>query len=92
MLFNEALIKDKRLFFDYFFDKLKRKYIILDLILINNPIKPKTIKILLLILDIEICFVVNAIFINEDYVSKVFRSTKEENFISFLPRSVNRII
>ena len=92
MLFNDALIKDKRLFFDYFYDKLKKKYIILDLILINNPIKPKTIKILLLILDIEICFVVNAMFINEDYVSKVFRSTKEENFISFLPRSVNRII
>ena len=92
MRFNDALIKDKRLFFDYFCDKLKRNQIILSLILINDPIKPKTIKLLILILDIEICFVINAMFINEDYISKIFRSTKEENFISFLPRSINRII
>ena len=92
MRFNDALVKDKRLFFDYFCDKLKRKQIILSLILINDPIKPKTIKLLILILDIEICFVINAMFINEDYISKIFRSTKEENFISFLPRSINRII
>ena len=31
-------------------------------------------------------------FINEDYVSKIFHSTKEENFISFLPRSIDRSI
>ena len=31
-------------------------------------------------------------FINEDYVSGIFHSTKEENFISFVPRSINRCI
>ena len=51
-----------------------------------------TIKILLLILDIEICFVVNAMFINENYVSKLFHSTKQEKFISFIPRSIDRSI
>ena len=92
MLFNDALVKDKRLFFDYFCDKIKRKQVILDIFLINDPIKPKTLKILLLILDLEICFVINGMFINEDYVSKLFHSTKEENFFSFLPRSINRFV
>ena len=90
MRFFDAIVKDKRLFFDYFCDKLKRKQVILELFCINDPIKPKTLKILLLILDIEVCFVVNAMFINEDYISKLFNSNKEENFISFLPRCINR--
>ena len=92
MRFNDAMIKDKRLFFDYFCDKLKKKQVILELFLVDDPLKPKTLKVLLLILDIEICFCVNAMFINEDYVSKIFHSTKEENFISFLPRSIDRSI
>ena len=92
MLFNDALIKDKRLFFEYFCDKLKKKQVILELLLINDPLKPKTLKILLLILDLEVCFVVNGMFINENYISKLFHSTEEDNFISFLPRSINRCI
>jgi len=92
MRFFDAIVKDKRLFFDYFCDKLKRKQVILELFCVNDPIKPLTLKILLLILDIEVCFVVNAMFINEDYISKLFNSKKEENFISFLPRCINRSI
>ena len=90
MLFNDVLLKDKRLFFDYFWDKLKKKQVILELLLIDDPFKPKTLKILFLILDLEVCFVINGMFINEDYISKLFHSTKEENFISFLPRSIKR--
>ena len=90
MLFNDALVNDNRLFFDYFCDKIKRKQTILELFLVEDPIKSKTLKLLLLILDIEVCLVVNGMFINEDYVSKLFHSTKKETFISFLPRSVDR--
>jgi hypothetical protein len=92
MLYGDALIQDNRLFFDYFCDKLKKKQLILELLLIEDPLKPKTLKLLLLILDIEVCFVVNAMFINEGYISKLFRSEKEENFFSFIPRSINRFI
>jgi hypothetical protein len=92
MRFFDAIVKDRRLFFDYFCDKFKRKQVLLELCCINDPIKPKSLKILLLILDIEVCFVVNAMFINEDYISKLFNSNKEENFISFLPRCINRSI
>ena len=47
---------------------------------------------MLLILDIEICLVINAMFINEDFISKLFHSKKKENFISFFPRSIDRCI
>ena len=92
MIFYDAVKNDNRLFFDYFWDILKRKQVFLDLLLIDDPIKPKTLKALLLILDIEVCFVINAMFINEEYVSKLFRSTKEETFLSFVPRSINRMV
>ena len=91
MNFHDVAILDRRLFFDYFCDKLKKKQLILQLFLVNSPIKPKTIKILLLILDIEICFVVNAMFINEDYISEIFHLKSKENFFSFVPRAINRI-
>ena len=92
MHFHDVVITDRRLFFDYLCDKLKKKQLILQLFLANSLFKPITIKILLLVLDIEICFVVNAMFINENYVSKLFHSTKEEKFISFISRSINRSI
>ena len=92
MHFHEVIKNDKRLFFDYFCDKLKHKQVILELFCVKDPLKPVAIKILLLILNLEICFVVNAMFINEDYVSELFHSTKKETFISFVPRSIDRSI
>ena len=92
MHFHDVVILDQRLFFDYLCDKLKKKQLILQLFCIKSPLKPFTIKLLLLFLDIEICFVVNAMFINEDYVSKLFHSKKKEKFTSFIPRSINRFI
>ena len=92
MHFHEVIKNDTRLFFDYFCDKLKNKQVFLELFCVKDPLKPVAIKLLLLILDLEICFVVNAMFINEDYVSDLFHSKKEETFISFIPRSINRCI
>ena len=92
MHFHEVIKNDKRLFFDYFCDKLKHKQVFLELFCVKDPLKPVAIKLLLLVLDLEICFVVNAMFINEDYVSYLFHSKKEETFISFIPRSVDRCL
>ena len=91
MNFHDVALSDKRLFFDYFCDKLRKKQLILQIFCAHSPLKPLTIKLLHLILDIEICFVLNAMFINENYVSKIFHLTKKETFISFIPRSLYRI-
>jgi hypothetical protein len=72
MNFHDVALIDNRLFFDYFCDKLKKKQLILQIFFDKSPLKPFTMKLLFLILDIEICLVVNAMFINEDYVSELF--------------------
>ena len=92
MHFYEVIKKDTRLFFDYFCDKMKHKQVFLELFCVRDPLKPVPLKLLLLILNLEIFFVVNAMFINEDYVSELFHSKKEETFFSFIPRSINRSI
>jgi hypothetical protein len=92
MNFHDVALIDNRLFFDYFCDKLKKKQLILQIFFDKSPLKPFTMKLLFLILDIEICLVVNAMFINEDYVSELFHSKKKEKFFSFVARSINRFI
>ena len=42
-------------------------------------------------LKVDIYFVSNGLFYNEEYISELFYSTQKENFFSFLTRSVNRI-
>ena len=92
MEYDDAIKKDKRTFCQYFSDKLKSDQIILNTFFIEEPLKPRTIKIIFFILDIDLYLFVNALFINEDYVSEVFNSTVEESFFSFIPRSMDRFL
>ena len=92
MEYDDAIRKDKRKFCVYFSEKLKSEQIILNTFIYEEPLKPKPIKIIFFILDIDLYLFVNALFINEEYVSEVFNSGKEENFFSFIPRSMNRFL
>ena len=91
MIFEDVLEKDKRKFCNYFFDKLKTKLMIIDTFFNHEPFRPRTIRILLFILDIDLYLFVNALFINEDFVSEIFHSNKEDTFFSFISRSFDRI-
>ena len=53
MDFHDVAINDKRLFFDYFCDKLKKKQIILELFYNKTPLKPLTIKIYGIVINIR---------------------------------------
>ena len=92
MEYDDAIKKDNRTFCQYFLDKLKSNQFILNTFCFYEPLKPKSIKIILFVLDLDLYFFVNALFINEDYVSEVFHSTKEEHFFSFFPRSLERFL
>ena len=92
MNYEEIIQKDKRTFKEYLYDKLKSNQIILNTFLENEPLKPKTMKMILLIIDIILYFFINGIFFNEDYISQIFHSQKEETFFSFLTRSFNRLV
>ena len=91
MPFEDVLEKDKRKFCNYFYDKLKSNLIIIDTFYNLDPFRPRAIKILLLILDLDLYLFINALFINDDFVSDIFHSTKKEKFFSFLTRCFDRI-
>ena len=92
MDFDDSIKKDKRNFIEFFSDKLKKNQIILNTFFLVEPLKPRAIKIILFILDIDLYLFVNALFINEEYISLVFNITEEETFFSFFPRSIDRFI
>ena len=90
--FNELKNRDNRSFWRMFLDKLILNQKIIDLIANNNWIIPKSIRVIFLIVMIDLYFVVNALFYNEDYIRDLYYSDEDETFFSFVPRSLNRII
>ena len=90
MDYEDAIKRDKRKFCEYFCDKLKINQILLSTFYAIDPLKPRAIKLLLFILDIELYLFINALFFNEEYISEFFHSTKEESFLYFIIRSYNR--
>ena len=90
MEFDDAIIKDKRNFYGYFIEALKEKQIIANTFIASDPLKTRTMKIMLFILNILLYFVVNGLFYSEDYISEVYNLEGEEGFFDFFPRSINR--
>jgi len=90
--FDEVLDKDKRTFCEYFFEKFKNNQIFINTFFINEILRPKSLKFIILIITIELYFVINALFYNEEYLSELFNSNKEELFFSFVPRRFNQFM
>jgi hypothetical protein len=90
--YDEAIMREKRNICKIFIEKLVVKQMILDLFYNNNWIIPKTIKAIFFIVRIDLYLFVNALFYSEDYITELYFSNKKEEFFSFIPRSLNRII
>ena len=86
MDYDDARKRDKRKFKDYFLDKLKNNQIFLNTFYSDEPLRPRAIKILLLILNIDLYFFINGLFFNEEYISDVFHSNDDKSFSDFLFR------
>ena len=89
--YDDAIRLDKREFCQYFWEKIKSSQFILDIILINEPLKPKPIKILLFLINIDLYFLVNGLFMNEDYISEIYHSTDDKSIFSFVKRTNNNL-
>ena len=90
MEFEDALKFDTRGFCEYFYDRFKEQQIIMDTFFNSESLKPMTIKIIILLLNIILYFVINGLFYSEEYVSDLFNSDEKETFFSFFPRSISR--
>ena len=93
MEFDDAVAKDKRKYCEHMKENLIEDQIIMSTFISEDPIKPRTIKIMVFILDIILYFVVNGLFFSESVISELYNLNEEdENFFSYIPRSIDRII
>ncbi len=107
MDYDDAIKKDKRTFCNYFADSLKDRQIFFNTFISVDHIKPRSIKIILFLLNVDLYFLVNGLFYSEDYVSEVYHlyiddegSIKKdvngneikEGFFDFVTRSVSRFL
>lgn len=92
MYYDDAVVKDKRNFREYFYEVIKERQMIAYIFIAEDPLKARTTKIMLFGLNIVLYFVVNGLFFSEDYISEVYNSTKKEKFFTFFPRSLPRFV
>ena len=90
MDYDDAIRMDKRKYCQYFFSKLVNEQLILSAFYKNEILKPKSTKILLLILDIDLYLCINGFFFNENYISDMLE-IKDDTIYSFINRIVDRI-
>ena len=93
MEFDDAVAKDKRKYCEHMKENLIEDQIILTTFVDKDKLKPRSIKIIVFILNVILYFVVNGLFFSEEVISELYNIDEdEENFFSFIPRSLNRII
>ena len=92
MDYADAIKRDNRAFCTYFWDKSKSNSIILSAFLLSESLRPRPLKLLLFILNVELYLFVNGLFFCEDYISEVFNTPTDENFLSFIERFMNRFL
>ena len=89
--YDDAIKLDNRKFCQYFWEKLKSNIFVLDIIFVYEPLKPRSIKILLFLINIDLFFLINGLFMNEDYISEIYHSNDNWNFFSFVKRTNNNL-
>ena len=91
--FDDAVAKDKRKYCEHMQENMQEDQIIANTFIAEDPIKPRSIKIILFILNIILYFVVNGLFFSEEVISELYNINEEdENFFSYFPRSIERLI
>ena len=90
--FEEIVLEDKRNFQEYFCDSLSEKQIFINTFLNNEPFRPFSIKIILLILNLVMYIVVNGLFYGESAINEIYHIEGDDPFFGFFPRSIPRFV
>ena len=89
--YDEALIYDKRTFYQLFCKQLKERQLIANTFFVKDNLKPFSIKLIVFIFNFSCYLVINGFLFNEEYVMKILRR-KSKNFYYFLVDSTTRIV
>jgi hypothetical protein len=92
MEYDDAIKKDKRKLWEYFFDIIKERQSLSYTFISSDPINTRMIKLILFSLNIALYFVVNGLFFSESFISELYHTDeKDETFFSFIPRTIDKI-
>ena len=90
--YDDVVEYDKRSFCQYLGEELKRKQLLVDSFFISGITKPRSIKILIFWLKIDLYFLINGLFYSDSYISLVFNLAEKDSFFSFVSRSLYRFM
>ena len=90
--FEEAIIYDKRSFLQIFCSNLKEKQIIVNTFCSKDPLKPFSIKLLVMNFSFSCYFIINGLLYNEEYISSKLTSEESRSFSEYLNDSIERIL
>ena len=90
MDYDNAIKRDQRTCCGIFIDKVISRILILNIIFNYEPLNPRPIKIILLVLNFELYFFINGLFFNEDYLKELLYD-KDSTFWDFIQRFAKRI-
>ena len=79
--FEDALKTDKRGFCEYFCDRFKEEQIIMDTFFNREALKPMTIKIIILLLNIDLYFVINGLFFISQKMKKDLWTFSRDHYL-----------
>ena len=88
--YDDATEEDKRTYCQYYREKIKEKQSFINSFIIYEPLRPKSIKISVFILTIDLYFLINGIFFSDSYISEIFNSTEKETLYNMISRSTDR--
>ena len=91
MDFDDVIEKNKRTFCQYFGERIKNKQIIINTFFIEDKLKPKSIKIMIFILNIAFYFSINGLMYTEQYISDLYNN-ENEDFSQFISRIIEHLI
>ena len=92
MDYDDVVEEDKRTFCQYFIAKITDNQMIINSFFIEEYTKPRSIKIPLFIVGVDLFFLTNALFYSDSTISEIYNSTEEETALTFISRSIDRFI
>ena len=84
--YEEALKYDKRTFFIYYIQLLRRKVSIIFTFCVNNDYNLKSIKICLFFFNFSLNYAINTLFFTDDTMHKIYVDHGKFNFLYQLPQ------
>ena len=90
--YKDALIIDKRNYFQYYFSLLKMNHIIIFTFITRNDYNSKAIKIILFLFYFSLNYTINTLFFNDGTIHQIYEDEGNFNFIYQIPQILYSLI